>query len=221
MTDTDARAPSVLKILGRTTTHLFRVYADIEVGLGEQVLDLVDPGFGILPSKMEEESLPVGEIKVMVSRSSSQVRKRGEHEQVTVLACDYRLHLHVFATLSRLSFVPPRAHSLCSHTMGVTSTNDATSIFKDGKLKSGIYKIQNIVSQTYVDIREHNKELCGRPATVLEGKGLVGSCPHSTPIVLSLPSVGNSSFWSWIYYTQGTVFHHVSLCTYFVLNEVT
>ena len=105
--------------------------------------------------------------------------------------------------------------------MVLTSTEDPGSILKDGKLKPGVYKIQNIVGQTYVDIREHAKELCCRPATVLEGKGLVGSCPHLTPIVLSLPSVGNSSFWSWIYYTQGTVFHHVSLCTYFVLNEVT
>ena len=54
------------------------------------------------------------------------------------------------------------------------------SIFKDGKLKPGIYKIQNIVGQTYVDIREHTRELCCRPATLLEGKGLVGLCPPST-----------------------------------------
>jgi hypothetical protein len=48
------------------------------------------------------------------------------------------------------------------------------SLFKDGKLRPGIYKIQNIVGQTYADIRDHTKELCGRPATALEGKGLVG-----------------------------------------------
>jgi len=45
-------------------------------------------------------------------------------------------------------------------------------IFESGKLKPGIYRIQNIVGQTYVDIREHSKELCCRPATLLEGKGL-------------------------------------------------
>ncbi|KAF9648165.1 hypothetical protein BDM02DRAFT_3187334 [Thelephora ganbajun] len=56
--------------------------------------------------------------------------------------------------------------------MTPTSTNNSISIFKDGKLKPGIYKIQNIVSQTYVDIREHTRELCGRPATLLEGGGL-------------------------------------------------
>jgi len=64
--------------------------------------------------------------------------------------------------------------------MGLTSTNESGSIFKDGKLKPVIYKIQNIVSQTYVDIREHTRELCGRPATLLEGKGLVGSHPCLT-----------------------------------------
>ncbi|KAF9781762.1 hypothetical protein BJ322DRAFT_243167 [Thelephora terrestris] len=50
--------------------------------------------------------------------------------------------------------------------------NDAVPIFKAGKLRPGIYKIQNIVSQTYVDMRESPKELCCRPATLLEGKGL-------------------------------------------------
>jgi len=45
------------------------------------------------------------------------------------------------------------------------------SLFKDGELKPGIYKIQNIVGQTYVDVRDRSRELCCRPATVLEGKG--------------------------------------------------
>ena len=58
------------------------------------------------------------------------------------------------------------------------------SIFEDGKLRPGIYKIQNIVGQTYVDIREHNKELCARPGALLEGKGLVGPCLSLTPIVV-------------------------------------
>ena len=64
--------------------------------------------------------------------------------------------------------------------MTLSSKNDPFSIFKDGKPKPGIYKIQNIASQTYVDIREHTRELCCRPATFLEGKGLVGSCPCLT-----------------------------------------
>ncbi|KAF9648158.1 hypothetical protein BDM02DRAFT_2342614 [Thelephora ganbajun] len=86
--------------------------------------------------------------------------------------------------------------------MTLTSADDSVSIFKDGKLKPGVYKIQNIVGQTYVDIREHTRELCGRPTTLLEGGGLgkkfrrvldtpytgysVGShfsslCPRATP----------------------------------------
>jgi len=75
---------------------------------------------------------------------------------------------------------PPCSRSSCSHTMTLTSANDFASIFKDGKLKPGIYMIQNVVSQTYVDMREHSRELCCRPDTRLEGKGLVGSCPHLT-----------------------------------------
>ena len=70
------------------------------------------------------------------------------------------------------------------------------SIFKDGKLRPGIYRIQNIVSQTYVDIREHTRELCCRPATLLEGKGLVGLYPALVhiPVVTGISS-GKFSLW--------------------------
>ncbi|KAF9649761.1 hypothetical protein BDM02DRAFT_1746722 [Thelephora ganbajun] len=43
-----------------------------------------------------------------------------------------------------------------------------SSILQDGKIKPGIYKIQNIVSKTYVDIKDHVRELCGRPSSTLE-----------------------------------------------------
>ena len=53
---------------------------------------------------------------------------------------------------------------------------DLVSIFKDGKLKPGIYKIQNIVGQTYLEVRDHSKQLCCRSATALkDGNGLVSS----------------------------------------------
>lgn len=53
-------------------------------------------------------------------------------------------------------------------------TSVPLSIFKDGKLKPGIYKIQNLYSQTYMDVEERSREVCGRPATILEeGRGLV------------------------------------------------
>ena len=57
--------------------------------------------------------------------------------------------------------------------MPLTSTTNSDSVLEDGKLKPGIYKIQNIVGQTYVDIRDHSRELCCRPAAALEGNGLV------------------------------------------------
>lgn len=60
--------------------------------------------------------------------------------------------------------------------------NGNASIFADGSLKPGIYKIQNVVGHTYLDIRDESKELCCRPATVLEGKGLVRSYPPLAPV---------------------------------------
>ena len=70
---------------------------------------------------------------------------------------------------------------LCSLTMPLNSaTGDSPSIFRDGKLKPGAYKIQNIYSQAYLDIHEHSREACCRPApTLKEGKGLVRLCYHS------------------------------------------
>ena len=118
-------------------------------------------------------------------------------------------------TEQRLSSAFPCFHSPRLHTMTVTSTSDPASIFKDGKLKPGVYKIQNIVGQTYVDIREHTRELCGRPATVLEGKGLVSSCLYLAPTILSLPSVGNPPFGSRVYHTQSSV----ELCSSFLCTE--
>jgi len=41
-------------------------------------------------------------------------------------------------------------------TMTLSSTiSDSLSIFEDDKLKPGIYKIQNLFGQTYMDIHEH------------------------------------------------------------------
>lgn len=66
--------------------------------------------------------------------------------------------------------------------MIIHSANDAASISADGKVKPGIYRIQNIAGHTYLDIREESKELCCRPITVLEGKGLVRPRPQLSPI---------------------------------------
>jgi len=52
--------------------------------------------------------------------------------------------------------------------MTPNSTSNSSSIFKDGKLKPGIYKIQNLYTDTYLDIHRHSKEVCCRPAKDLE-----------------------------------------------------
>lgn len=101
-------------------------------------------------------------------------------------------HRHVPATLLtdwRGVAVVARASKFLHpfpNTMTLNLKNESISIFQDGKLKPGIYKIQNIVGQTYVDIQEHTRELCGRPATALEGKGLVGFCPRLARIFVIL-----------------------------------
>jgi hypothetical protein len=64
----------------------------------------------------------------------------------------------------------------------LSSTNDSSSIFKDGKLEPGFYKIQNIYAETYLDIELHSKNMCCRPAKDLEGgRGLV--CRHLSSVV--------------------------------------
>ena len=64
--------------------------------------------------------------------------------------------------------------------MTPNSTNNPASIFENERLRPGVYKIQNLRSETYLDIHRHSKELCCRPARDLEdGGGLVR---------LSLPS---------------------------------
>jgi hypothetical protein len=58
--------------------------------------------------------------------------------------------------------------------MTFSSTSESSSILKDGKLKPGIYKIQNINTETYLDVEVHKREVCCRPSKDLgEGRGLV------------------------------------------------
>ncbi|KAF9648155.1 hypothetical protein BDM02DRAFT_2340785 [Thelephora ganbajun] len=57
--------------------------------------------------------------------------------------------------------------------MTFTSTDSSSSILENGKLKPGVYKIQNLYAQTYLDIHEHSRELCCHSAQDLgEGRGL-------------------------------------------------
>ena len=51
--------------------------------------------------------------------------------------------------------------------MHLSPNDDPMSIFVDGKLKPGTYKVQNLASDTYLEVLEPSKELCCRPAAVL------------------------------------------------------
>ena len=49
--------------------------------------------------------------------------------------------------------------------------SDPVSIFEGGRLALRTSKIQNLYDKTYMDIQEHSKEVCRRPAAALEEKG--------------------------------------------------
>lgn len=70
----------------------------------------------------------------------------------------------------------------------------SSSILQGGKLKSGIYKIQNVYTETYVDIETHSRSVCCRPAENLEeGNGLVRLFPHFLVRVYLTITSGRSS----------------------------
>ena len=61
--------------------------------------------------------------------------------------------------------------------------NSASSIFEGGRLKPGIYKIQNLYSEGYVDIYEHSKEMRCRSAKDL-GEGRARTVrPYPLPVI--------------------------------------
>ena len=59
----------------------------------------------------------------------------------------------------------------------LTMTSTPTKIFKDGKLRPGIYKIQNLQSKGFLDANEYSKEICCHP---VKGptEGLVRRYPY-------------------------------------------
>ena len=74
------------------------------------------------------------------------------------------------------SWLPRVPHfiALTLLTMNPHPTGGSSLIFQDGKLKPGIYKIQNVLTETYVDIEISSRIVCSRPAQNLgEGRGLV------------------------------------------------
>lgn len=56
----------------------------------------------------------------------------------------------------------------------MTPADNPFSILQDGKLKPGIYKIQSLYNEAYLDIEDRSREAFCRPGRDLsEGRGLV------------------------------------------------
>jgi hypothetical protein len=66
--------------------------------------------------------------------------------------------------------------------MSVPPPKDLMSMFVNGTLKPGKYKVQNLTGQTYLEILEDSRELCCRPGTVLSPQdALVCDSPKHLP----------------------------------------
>lgn len=80
----------------------------------------------------------------------------------------------VYEPLGAVNYSCSPRCGLALPTMTSHPTGNSSSIFRDGKLKPGIYKIKNVFTQTFVDIEEHSRKVCSRPPQNLEeGNGLV------------------------------------------------
>lgn len=65
--------------------------------------------------------------------------------------------------------------------MLVYTPDDPMSIFAGGKLKPGKYKVQNLASQTFLEVLDHSRNLCCRPDGVLPPLGGLVVSTHSGP----------------------------------------
>ena len=78
------------------------------------------------------------------------------------------------------------------------------TILENGKPKSGIYKIQNIHSGTYLDIEVHSRTVCCPPERDLDqGRGLVRLDILHLGSGIRLSVVGTQTVWGWIYGAEG------------------
>ncbi|KAF9649751.1 hypothetical protein BDM02DRAFT_1745526 [Thelephora ganbajun] len=98
----------------------------------------------------------------MLGARSTTVVPRGKS---VASACCYIIFTSLLARV-------PHAVVLAPLTMTLNSTSNTSSILEGGKLKPGIYKIQNIQTGTYLDVEVHTREVCCRPPKDLEeGRG--------------------------------------------------
>lgn len=94
----------------------------------------------------------------------------------TIIAAPHRKACCEFT----LQYAPKIATCSCSprcqtrlRTMTFKSTTDSSSIFEDGNLRPGIYEIQNLSSETYLDIHRHSMEVLSPRQRSRDGRGLV------------------------------------------------
>ena len=93
-----------------------------------------------------------------------------------------------------------------------------TSIFERGKVKPGIYKIQNLQTEGYLDIHLHSMEMCCRPANDLGvGRGLVRGYSPSAIRASDDRKVGDQKIWGWI---RGVAGEPVDIPTHCVVSNV-
>ena len=77
---------------------------------------------------------------------------------------------HKLLALARVPHIVLPAPS----TITLNSTGGSSSMFNEGTQTPGIYRIQNISTETYLDIEVPSRDVCCRPAKDLgEGRGLV------------------------------------------------
>jgi hypothetical protein len=94
--------------------------------------------------------------------------------------------------------------------MSIPPTDDPMSIFVNGNLKPGKYKVQNLKGQTFLEILEHSKGLCCRPDTVLRPEDAVVTSTHYWPS----DRVPNVSQWEFQASGSGYNIKKVRMVTY-------
>jgi hypothetical protein len=86
------------------------------------------------------------------------------------------------------------------------------TLFEDEKLKPGVYKIQNIFIESYVDIHLGSMEVCCRPAKDLEkGRGLVRPYLPSDVHRSDNYEVGVQNIWGRACDSEGELSHTILL----------
>jgi hypothetical protein len=86
---------------------------------------------------------------------------------------------------------------------------------ENGKSKPGVYKVQNLNSETHLDVLRHSKEVCRRPTKGFEdgGGGARTSVSESTISGSRIRrlKMGDQRVWVWVYDAEGEVTDAIQL----------